>query len=419
MNTDERFDQRIRAALEWQVERDVRRAPSLTQSAHAVAERLGPRRVGTVTVVGARRDPFGGLQIALLLLLMALLAIGIAVGSDLVRQPTRPAVAPFGLAENGQVAYGREGDIWVGDPGSGSTELFIGGPAYERRPVWSPDGSRLAFLRGERLFAIDADGGGLVQLTPDLLLDVGIIRWSPDGALIAVEHTIDGVSGVSIVRTDGEGAQRLDIGIEDSFPDWRPPDGRQLLLRSVAPTGVPDLYTVDPDGGALRSLGLASPRLDGGGTDLLGSSWSPDGRQILYGGLEFKDPVSGVNRYRTHIVNADGTGDRLIEAPPDRSDVWPVWSPDGRFIHFERVAGEYLGSDTEVWLAIARADGTGLVEISEVSDPSGLTAIWSPDGTRLLAYYVTVGGTFEIDPVAGTARVLAWTTGGDLSWQRR
>ena len=418
MNPDERFDQQIRAALEWHVERDARRAPSLAQSAHAVARRLGPQGARRGSVIGARQDPFGGLQIALLLMLMALLAIGIAVGSDLVRLPTRPAVAPFGLAANGQLAYGRDGDIWVGDLRSGATELLVGGPAYERGPVWSPDGSRLAFLRGERLFAVDADGGGLVQLTPDLLLDLGVIRWSPDGRLIAVEHTIDGVSGVSIIRTDGGGVQRLDIGIEASFPDWRPPDGRELLLRSVA-SGVPDLYIVDPDGSGLRSLGLASPRLDGGGTDLLGSSWSPDGRQILYGGLEFKDPVSGVNRYRTHIVNADGTGDRLIEAPPDRSDVWPVWSPDGRFIHFERVAGDYLGPDAEVWLAIARADGTGLVEIGEVSEPSGIEAIWSPDGTRLLAHYATGGGTFEIDPVEGTAQVLAWTTSGDLSWQRR
>jgi len=224
---------------------------------------------------------------------------------------------------------------------------------------------------------------------------------------------------VSVIRTDGGGGQRLDLDIEAAAPDWRPPDGRQLLIRGVTGTGEPNLFTVDPDGGRLRSLELAGPGLLGGARDFLGASWSPDGRRILYGGLAFVDRIDGVSRYRTHIVNADGSGDRLIDVPADLSDVWPVWSPDGRFIHFERVRGEYLGQGAEVWLAIAAADGPELVEITEVSDPSGLGAIWSPDGTRLLARYATTGGLFEIDPVDGTPRVLPWTTRSDLSWQRR
>jgi Tol biopolymer transport system component len=332
-------------------------------------------------------------------------------------------VVPFGLAANGEVAYGRAGDIWLGDPRSGDTRLFLGDPAAERGPVWSLDGARLAFIRddgsGEKLYVVNADGSGLLELTPDPLIEAGLARWSPDGRSIAIEHTVSGRFGVSVVRTDGGGVQRLNLEVAATGPEWRPPDGRQLLIRGVARTGEPNLYTVDPDGGGLRSLELTGSGLDRGATDFLGASWSPDGRRILYGGLEFKDPLDGFNRYRTHIVGADGSGDRVIDAPEDISDVWPVWSPDGRFIHFERVRGEYLGQGADVWLAIAAAEGPGLVEITEVSDPSGLEAIWAPDGTRLLARYATLGTTYEIDSVDGTARALSWTTSRDFSWQRR
>lgn len=425
MNADDRLDQQIRAALEWQAERDARRAPSLLQSAQAVASRLGPRRSGVETVVRFRQGSTSGLPVALLLLLLlvALLTIGIGVGSGLVQVPSRLVVPPFGLAANGQVAYDKNGDIWLGDPRSGDTQLFLGDPAVERSPAWSLDGTWLAFLRddgsGEKLFVVEVDGSGLLELTPDPLLDAGGPKWSPDARSIAIEHTVGGRAGVSVIRTDGGGVQRLDLDVTASAPEWRPPDGRQLLIRGVARTGEPNLYTVAPDSGGLRSLELASSGLDGGVTDFLGASWSPDGRRILYGGLEFRDPISGVNRYRTHIVNADGAGDRLVEAPADLSDVWPVWSPDGRFIHFERVRGEYLGQGAQVWLAIAATDGPGLVEITGISDPGGLEAIWSPDGTRLLARYGTSEVLYEIDPVSGTVRVLAWTTRRDLSWQRR
>jgi len=422
MNADDRLDQQIRAALEWQAERTARRAPSLMQSARAVASSLGPRRSDLGTVVLVRQSSTSGLPLALLLLLVALLAIGIGVGSGLIQVPSR-LVVPLGLAANGQVAYNRAGDIWLGDPRSGDTQPFLADRALERSPAWSHDGTRLAFLRddgsGEKLFIVEVDGSGLLELTADPLLDALVPRWSPDGRSIAIEHTVGGRVGVSVIRTDGGGVQRLDLDVSASAPEWRPPDGRQLLVRGVARTGEPNLYTVNPDGGGLRSLELVGSGLDGGVTDFLGASWSPDGRRILYGGLEFEDPISGVNRYRTHIVNADGTGDRLIQAPADLSDVWPAWSPDGRFIHFERVRGDYLGQGAQAWLAIAAADGPGLVEITGIPDPSGLEAIWSPDGTRLLARYASTAALYEIDPVAGTVRVLPWTTGRDFSWQRR
>ena len=51
-------------------------------------------------------------------------------------------------AENGLIAYSYAGDIYVGDPATGETTAIVTNPSYEVNPVFSPDGTRIAFIRG-------------------------------------------------------------------------------------------------------------------------------------------------------------------------------------------------------------------------------------------------------------------------------
>src|SRR5688572_1176116 len=98
MNGDERFDQLLRTALEWQAEHAARRVPSMEESVRRLAERLGsePERARPHIVVrpGAGR----GLQLITLLLLLALAAVAIASGAAerFLRPPLEPP--PFGFA---------------------------------------------------------------------------------------------------------------------------------------------------------------------------------------------------------------------------------------------------------------------------------------------------------------------------------
>ena len=50
-------------------------------------------------------------------------------------------------AENGLIAYSYAGDIYVGDPVTGETTAIVTNPTYEVNPVFSPDGTRIAFMR--------------------------------------------------------------------------------------------------------------------------------------------------------------------------------------------------------------------------------------------------------------------------------
>ena len=116
MNTDERFDGLLRAALTWQADEAVRAAPRLERSVDVVAARIGPgagRRPVLVSGPGSSR----GLQLAFVaLLLLVLLAAVLAIGSFLV---PRAGLEPprFGYATrcltppDDTMVYGVFGDV--------------------------------------------------------------------------------------------------------------------------------------------------------------------------------------------------------------------------------------------------------------------------------------------------------------------
>ena len=110
---------------------------------------------------------------------------------------------------------------------------------------------------------------------------------SPDGRHIAFVRLnsplAEPAGGIAIfvMRSDGTHLRRitawsLRAGVS---PDWSP-DGRWILFRSNADGGGLDsqLYVIHPDGRGLRAVTDV-----GADTKLYSASFSPDGRQIVYG----------------------------------------------------------------------------------------------------------------------------------------
>jgi len=102
-------------------------------------------------------------------------------------------------------------------------------------------------------------------------------------------------------------------------------------------------------------------------------AWSPDGSRLVFMAYRFL-------RTRVSVVNADGSGERLIADEADE----PSWSPDGRKLAY--LAYVPVDGYAVPVLRVARADGTDanvIVRGTRDLPISGLS--WSPD-SREIAY---------------------------------
>lgn len=360
----------------------------------------------------------GPIPVRPVLVLLALLLL--VIGAALVYVGSRPRLPdPFGIARNGVVAFSAEGDVYAADGGNG-TRLLLAGPGDEVGVSFSPDGTRIAFVRlidgEEYLMAADADGSHVIPLLAEPVVNLSY-AWAPDGRTMAVGHAVEGGPGISIVRTDGSGFETLPLGIAATDPEWRPPDGRELVFRGER-NGTADLFVVQPDGSGPRALGLRSHGLLGGAYDVLGAAWSPDGSRIAYHTV---DPVPGAldgRRFQVHVVNADGTNDRVVSVSPVHvEEAWPEWSPDGTQLAIQR--WHWHGDGV---LAVIPADGRGPgIEVGKRTPfeaNMGWNVTWSPDGTRILAFWDEAAGVVSVDARTGEYETPPWTTTDLPAWQR-
>ena len=86
-------------------------------------------------------------------------------------------------------------------------------------PMWSPDGARIAWGRGEGLWLMNADGSDKQALTT-----VGGVpgAWAPGPFPTFQCPTPSGRIGICAIRADGTGLTLLLGGQEAGFPGWRP-----------------------------------------------------------------------------------------------------------------------------------------------------------------------------------------------------
>ena len=234
-------------------------------------------------------------------------------------------------------------EIWtMKQNGTRQTQLtHFGGFAVF--PDFSPDGSKIAFsgvvgdLPNDQIFVTDrATGTQALQLTscpdafPDCFSDTPV--WSPDGTKIAYVHA-DGFDAddntvneqVWVMDADGSNQHPLTSGPDpkDQVPDWSP-DGSRIVFSSGF-GGSAGIWVMDANGSNQHQLtGCASgdPAPCAAGDDW-GPAWSPDGTKIAF----LRDLSSlGTPDRPVYVMNVDGTHQtRITTAQALRGVV--AWQP--------------------------------------------------------------------------------------------
>lgn len=202
-------------------------------------------------------------------------------------------------------------DVYVANVTGGPPRRVTFDGTPKDPPVWSPDGSKLAYtvflpFRSE-LFVVDAAGGAPSQITPtgSEFVYNRDPSWSPDGQSLAFSRGVETQpSRIFTVSRDGSSFRQV-TSIAGEWPAWSPEGDRIAFTTGANSSRVGgvwdrDIYAVDSDGSDLARLTESSERHV---RDVV-PSWSPDGSRLLFTS-ENRQPRSPDQA--VYSVNADGT----------------------------------------------------------------------------------------------------------------
>jgi len=217
-----------------------------------------------------------------------------------------------------------EMNIWLHVLADRSDRQLTTGPGGDYQPNWSPDGAFIAFFSARSgnndIWTVRVADGELRRLTRDPAIDTDPF-YSLDGRRIAFHSDRGGRVEAWVMNADGTGQRPLtSLAVGGHFMRWSP-DGRFVTFRADTPSG-PQIDRVSVETGAVERL----PDVASGAH----MSFNPS-RSLIMDVRSHKvlwaHPTSGAAPYQ------------VFELPdPDMRIDYPVWSPDGRWLLFDRAA---------------------------------------------------------------------------------
>jgi serine/threonine protein kinase len=352
--------------------------------------------------------------------------------------------------------------IASGGAGSSQPNTLTSAPQDDTNPVWSPDGSRIAFLRRTGTGALEAivipAGGGPEHVIASLPgfrpASRTYLTWAPDGEALVTAHQMKGSFALRLYRVPvSGGAEQPVTEGPDEAQDVSPafsPDGRWLAYLRWENGATYELWLVPQQPGGKAKLLVSSP------VPITTFAWKPDSRTIVYGGGAMSNgelrQITVDGRRGVAPFGLEGASDQIAIAPngarlayvlqnldaniwrlpldrirqgnspaPEklfasvREEMDPAFSPDGKSIAFVSNRSGYWN----LWAG--SADGTGLRELAAQSLLPFHPA-WSPD-SREIAFDSAAFGKGEIWLIHAAGgrpwRLVAMPGGAQVpSWSR-
>lgn len=233
---------------------------------------------------------------------------------------------------------------------SSHTTAAATAPLWTRDVVISPDGSTIAFCYKGDIWTVPSQGGSATRMTSQTSYECHPV-WSPDGSAIAFASDRYGNFDIFLMSSAGGSAKRLTFNSASETPSAFTPDGRKVIFSAsiqdpaqsalFPSAALTELYCVSVDGGCSTQM-LGTP------AEMV--CYSPDGSFFLY-----QDRKGGEDQWRKHHtssitrdiwrydVKSGRHANLTARAGEDRN---PVLSSDGRTVF---ILCEVAGGSMNVW----------------------------------------------------------------------
>ncbi|HXM51442.1 MAG TPA: protein kinase, partial [Pyrinomonadaceae bacterium] len=190
----------------------------------------------------------------------------------------------------------------------------------------SPDGKRLAVKRNQNLWVVELEKGTALRITSTFSQ---MPVWSPDGSRIAFS---EGTSGLTVRAANGSGdAEGLLPGA--NFPAAWSPDGRFIIFVRRGVKTRMDIYALPLFGDRKEYLISNSPFNE------QTPAFSPDGRWLAYTSDE-----TGNYEIYVQSFSADGKLGADKQRVSTNGGTYPVWRRDGSELFFVAPDGQMMSS---------------------------------------------------------------------------